>query len=403
MAGDIAVDGTVTIGEISINDNGLFYNDHEFYHKGNSNKEDIDWDMQNSHIYGTLLVNQETVLNDTFSAIHGFSLGADENNFLYSAIDEIGNDYVRLNVDLDLSSNCGIRLGGKYIVKVRGHFNNIVSFSAPGMTMNLGDSDNGIKTEKIALQTGIYNANSAYCMVSVNGDGNFPNSFSAGCGNSGPSVLKTYYRKADDFGVVLTEKVRFGSIVGPSFYIDDDITRLNFESPYIHSENNLQQTDYIKSYVYYVPTSSLLKNQSNPWSASLCFDTDAEFFVFRKPAEAVRFSIVSSRYKTRLEENTLFFNDTAFIEGVSNNGILYHGNAYFNGNLSSKRFSDGFFGEGWSIRTGSVSGNIVATFDELIVRKKMRIYELEVQKSNITNGSLWVSDSCSGDFVEEVF
>ena len=47
-------------------------------------------------------------------------------------------------------------------------------------------------------------------------------------------------------------------------------------------------------------------------------------------------------------------------------------------------------------------GGYAATFDELTVRKKMRIYELEVQKISVTNGSLWISDACSGDLVEEV-
>ena len=32
----------------------------------------------------------------------------------------------------------------------------------------------------------------------------------------------------------------------------------------------------------------------------------------------------------------------------------------------------------------------------------MRIYEMEVQKMYTTNGSLWVSDSCSGDKVEKL-
>ena len=44
-------------------------------------------------------------------------------------------------------------------------------------------------------------------------------------------------------------------------------------------------------------------------------------------------------------------------------------------------------------------GGIHATFDSLTIRKKMRVYELEVQKISVTNGSLWVSDSCSGDEV----
>ena len=49
-----------------------------------------------------------------------------------------------------------------------------------------------------------------------------------------------------------------------------------------------------------------------------------------------------------------------------------------------------------------LTGNIEATFDGLTIRKKARFYELEVQKQSVTNGSLWVSDSCSGDLVEEI-
>lgn len=59
-------------------------------------------------------------------------------------------------------------------------------------------------------------------------------------------------------------------------------------------------------------------------------------------------------------------------------------------------------GSGWAILENALNGSFHATFDELTVRKKMRIYELEVQKQNVTNGSWWVTDSCSGDLVEEV-
>ena len=67
--------------------------------------------------------------------------------------------------------------------------------------------------------------------------------------------------------------------------------------------------------------------------------------------------------------------------------------------ISSERFASGFAGYGWAILPNLTTGNIAATFDELTVRKKMRIYELEVQKITATNGSLWVSDNCSGDTV----
>ena len=69
------------------------------------------------------------------------------------------------------------------------------------------------------------------------------------------------------------------------------------------------------------------------------------------------------------------------------------------GGISSEFFSSGFAGSGWAILKNKATGSIQATFDEVVVRRKMRVYELEVQKNTATNGSLWVTDSCSGDMV----
>jgi hypothetical protein len=356
--------------------------------------------MRNAHVYGTLQADGKTTLNNTLSAINGFALGAGEKNLFYSDQRQNGDDYLQLATDLSLWSGYGIQFDGKYIVRVRGGSDNIVSFSAPGMTINLGDSDDEAVTNKIALQTGIYNYNSDYRIVSEYGDGNFPNSLSAGCGNSGPTVLQTYYMSGDDCGIVFAKRVRLGSISGPSLNATD-IKTMTFEAPYIHVANNLQQTDYIKSFVSYRQTNSLFKDQSLPWSASLNFDTDAEFFVFNKSIEATGFSIISEKYKTQLLENTLFFGDGIFLEGIVD-GVLHNGNAYFAGSLSSGLFASGFAGYGWAISEDKTYGNVAATFDELTIRKKMRVYELEVQKMSVTNGSLWVSDSCSGDLVEEI-
>ncbi|MFR9543739.1 MAG: hypothetical protein SNH27_17055, partial [Rikenellaceae bacterium] len=65
-------------------------------------------------------------------------------------------------------------------------------------------------------------------------------------------------------------------------------------------------------------------------------------------------------------------------------------------------FASGFAGYGWCILNNLTTSNTSATFDELTIRKKMRIYELEVQKISATNGSLWISDSCSGDVVKRL-
>ena len=46
--------------------------------------------------------------------------------------------------------------------------------------------------------------------------------------------------------------------------------------------------------------------------------------------------------------------------------------------------------------------SVSATFDEVVARRKFRAYEFEVQKTSVTNGSFWISDSCSGDTVEKL-
>ena len=62
----------------------------------------------------------------------------------------------------------------------------------------------------------------------------------------------------------------------------------------------------------------------------------------------------------------------------------------------------GFAGSGWAIQANHTTGNTTATFDEVVARKKFRAYEFEVKKLSATNGSLWISDSCSGDSVEKI-
>jgi hypothetical protein len=130
-------------------------------------------------------------------------------------------------------------------------------------------------------------------------------------------------------------------------------------------------------------------------------NSNVEFFRFGKPVEAGFFSINSSQYKTKLDENVLFFDDGVFLEGVTG-GIFHSGNATFSGSISSTTFASGFAGYGWAVKADQLYGGYEATVDSLVVRKKMRVYELEVQKISATNGSLWVSDACSGDSVTEI-
>lgn len=401
LSGSIDLD-QITIGEIRIVPEGIFIGEDEFWHSGNSNLSTVDWNMRNSHIYGDLLVDGVCAINGELSAIRGFGVGAEGVVLIASQYNEgvDGRPYIRMSSDLDIVSGYGVKFQGKYIIRVRSGAENVVSFSAPGKVLNFGDSDGTTATTRISLQSDIYNSANSYRMVSVYGDGNFPNSLSAGCGNSGVTVLQTYYVSPTDMGIVFQKNIRLGNIEGP--LITNDNNRLCFSEKYVYVDNGGQQHfKYVPFTIGLAGTTSLLRNLSINNSASLHFDTEAEFFVFDKPIESAIFSIKSENYKTRLIENALFFDDGIWIEGVTG-GMSIHGNAQFSDSISSLLYSSGFAGSGWGVNRDAIYGGYEATFDSLTIRKKMRVYELEVQKMSITNGSLWVSDSCSGDLVEEI-
>lgn len=102
-----------------------------------------------------------------------------------------------------------------------------------------------------------------------------------------------------------------------------------------------------------------------------------------------------------MTDGVLYLTEALRLQAVSD-GIKHYGNSYFGGTLSSEFFSAGFAGSGWAIQANRTTGNVTATFDEVVARKKFRAYEFEVKKLSATNGSLWISDSCSGDSVEKI-
>lgn len=409
LKGNVEIDsGSFTLGDVTINQSGIFWNSHEFYHSGNANKSDVDWSMQNGFVAGNLQVDGDCTINEKLSVKDGFSLGVTSNNSLYELLysvkskdlDENGQlvdqFYIVLNSDLQLINGHGIKFDSDYIVRVRN--SNVVSFSAPGMTMNLGDSDNGKQTQKISLQSDIWDYSNNYKIISKEGAGNFPNGLRAQCAVSGSSVLETYAVDQNNFGVLFPKQIRFGTTDGPAIFRNPNTGGLNIQIPYVNGEISGSPTEQLEFITYYAQTTSAFRNQSLAWSATLHFATEGEFFAFDEPVEAEFFAIKSDRYHTRLIEDALFFDDGKFIEGVTD-GLRYAGNGYFDGNISSPSFASGFAGYGWAVKNEITNGGFHATFDSLTVRKKMRVYELEVQKISCTNGSLWVSDFCSGDEV----
>lgn len=389
LNGNVSCSGTIQLGELTIRNNGIDYKGQEFYHAGNSNKAEIDWTMKNGTVAANLLVNGTGIFKSTLTALYGVNFGIGG----VSVLSILESGLVKLSGDLNFITG-GIKLNGSYVIHPKNK--DVISFSAPDKTLNLGDDN----TVKINLQTGLYDDDGEYELISKFGSAYFPESFKAGH-NLGNVLIETYKQSETNAGVIFSRYLRFNNISGPGFYSDG--TTLFLVAPFQYNQANgddsIQITEYRTASVEYIESLSLYA-PLNKKSASLLFSTEADFFVFDKAIEG-KISIGIAESKTRLLANELFFDDSIYWLAIED-GVKHYGNAYIVNDIGSVTFSSGFAGSGWKIQKNQLTGNISATFDELTIRKKMRIYELEVQKQSVTNGSLWVSDACSGDLVEEI-
>lgn len=395
LTGDVSCDGTIEIGNLTLTSDGIYVSGNVFYHSGNANNDSVNWTMKNGIVNGTLSVKGVGSFSDVLQANNGVEFGYDNTNIL-SISDK---ESVKLAGDFDILSG-GIKMDESYVLYKKN--NKVISIAASDKILNIGDDD----TTQINLQTALCDNDGDYTLIGKYGDAYFPNSFKAGHSLS-DVLIETYKRteNADgvkDAGVVFSRYLRFNSSKGIGLFSDDGLT-LSIEGPFQYNKStgsDIEQVSEIRTTNIAYKESESLYAPTNKVASSLSFETDADFYVFDKPLEGKK-SLGISNSKTRLLDSELFFDDTTYLRAIDD-GIKHYGNAYFTSSISSVSFSSGFAGSGWKIQTNELTGNVAATFDELTVRKKMRIYELEVQKQSVTNGSLWVSDACSGDLVEEV-
>lgn len=415
IKGATEIDGTVKIGDISIDgSNGIKFGTYGFYHEGNSNRADVNWAAADLHVYKDLTVDGKVDVAGRFQALRGFDLGEGGNRYLYSSYGN-GKGDIWLAADLTvLGASHGIRFGDHYVLRP-GDTPDTISLSAPAQTLNLGDSEadptgateadgsvRRIRTASVALKTAFNTSDNLTTLITPDGQGYFLGFTATSCA-AGDVVMSTFRKDSVDEGVLFPKRIVFKAAGGPAVFSDDG-EALSAEFPYTFSDGTAPVTDRYEIKAHLIPTDSLWRNQAIA-TPTLSLGFGGQFFRFEQPVEAASFSPVSQKFKTRLEEGRLFLDENGtgslFLQAVSN-GIFHSGNALFNHSLSSQTFTSGMSGSGWAILEDALTGSFGATFDELTVRKKMRIYELEVQRQNVTNGSWWVTDACSGDTVEEI-
>lgn len=413
IEGNTTHTGHVSVGDVLIQPTGVLYQSKSYYHPSNSNKLDVDWSMQDGAVGRNLQVTGNSIIRGNLESNGGFSFGVQNQQVLYSN-DSDASIYLKRSLRLyPDDAQLGIFINGtKLLSTIRKSADGVVgvvSVASPNQILYLGSSD----TSSIYLQTDISRTDGSEVIVTKYGGGNFQDSLCAGHQRHG-NVLRTYYRDDVEQGVAFSHKILFAGesekgefLSGPSIYGKADQLVFQSACSYLTTSFATETVRHLlQTSLYFSPSQSLDKPSHREFF-DLHFDTDADYIVYNKPLEGERY-VGISKSKTKIFDGCLFLDDSVYIEGhqradVSGGGFLkVFGDTYFLDSIGTQQFSSGFAGSGWKIHSDKTTGNIGATFDNLTIRKKMRVYEFEVQKLSVTNGSLWVSDSCSGDFVQKL-
>lgn len=386
----LSLTGSILLGEskengVLLTSDSLLIHGREVYHGGNANLPTVNWSMHDATVAGSLEVTGAATLSGKLRALHGVELG-DGGRLLFSVLGET----VSCLSDLTFSAGCGVRISGVTVLKGSG---------ASDIRLEGADGDllvGGDRTVKIRLMANLTDIDGEHVLLSPYGAAYFPDSIRVRH-NYGGDLLSSYRTDNEDEGIVIHKRLRFGSTGGCYLTGEDDM--LAFVSRSDHTQSPGGQYEQVATLLFHAPSTSRYA-PLNHTSNSLRIGTFGDFIVALNPVEVTGHIGIDGSF-TRLTAEGLFFTDDICLRQIKG-GIRHSGNAYFDGSLSSERFTSGMAGTGWAILCSRTTGSISATFDELTVRKRMRLYELEVQRSSATNGALWVTDTCSGDSVEKL-
>lgn len=358
---------------------------HAVYHGGNANNTATDWSMKDAAVAGTLTVAGEVSLNGPFTALHGVTLGEGGNSFL-----SLSGTMVGVSADLDITGSHAIRFGGKPVFSLSG--TDRLQVATPGGDLLLGAEP----TPRVRLIAPLSDKQGTRTLITPYGGAYFPDGLRAAhnfCGD----LLSTYKEENAGQGIAIHKELRFGE--NDAAWLQGESGLLRFTSQSVHDSDRGENRIPVATWMGHAPSVSLFAPQNRD-SDTFIIRTEGDFILLDNRLEANgRVGITGSL--TRMEEGCLFLSGEHRLQSVAG-GVKHYGLAMFTAGISSELFSSGLAGSGWAILRNGTSGNTVATFDEVVVRRKMRVYEMEVQRATATNGSLWISDSCSGDSVEKL-
>lgn len=388
---NMQLDGELVVGEsrekgILISPTLLQVGGKDVYHAGNANLDTVNWKMLDAYVGGDLKVTGNTAFSGELRALHGVYLGGEGKTVV-----QFGDSEMALNGYLSFGTGYGIKIGGIPVLYRAGEHE--IQFGSISGDLLLG----GEHTTKIRLLSGLSDADGDYLLISAYGDAYFPGSLTVRH-NRGADLLSSYRVDANDEGIILHKRLRFRTTGG--VFLQGDENGLSFHSSVVPDKKEERRVIQPCSSRMEHRLSTSFYQPQNHDSYTFYLSTDTDFVGIGVPLEAQGHLGIDGSY-TRLTDGVLFFSEESRLQAIAG-GIKHYGNSTFRGNLSSELFSSGFSGSGWAIMFNRTTGSVTATFDEVVARRKFRAYEFEVMKVSATNGSLWVSDSCSGDSVEKL-
>lgn len=355
---------------------------HEVYHPGNANLPTTDWAMCDAAVAGNLRVQGSTEHTGLLRALQGAELGSGG-----SLLASLHPGELALYGDLSFSQGCGIRIGGHPVLMRLGEGD--ICMGGMGGDLLLGGADTG----RLRLLSPLYDLDGEHPLLTPYGAACFPASLTVRH-NYGAELLSSYRVDASDEGMVVHRRLRFGTRTG--CFLEGSSGALCFSSEAEHTPG--QRQSYTTS-IRHDAATSLYAPQQRP-CGSLRLGTDAAFITSQVPLEACGHVGIDGAH-TRLMAGYLELAPQCGLQAVKG-GIAYSGTAYFAGDLCGEDFAAGFAGAGWGVLRNATTGAVTATYDELVIRRRMRVYELEVQRTHATDGALWISDGCSGDSVQRL-
>lgn len=358
---------------------------YEFYHAGNANLPVVDWAMREASVAGNLQVAGATSFTGAFRALHGAQLGAEG-----KVVAAVYPGELALSGNLSFGEGCGIRIGGCDVLTRTGGQD--ITLGAAGGDILLGSTN----THKVRLLSGIADADGEHMLLSPYGAACFPASLSVRH-NYGEELLSSYRADTTDEGIVIHKRLRLGSAGG--CFLQGTGAQMSFTSQVEDTSTEDTGRSSHTTWISHRRSTSRYAAQDRT-SASFVISPDADFARVDVPLE-VRGHLGIDGSLTRLADGRLDLTQGSYLLGTAD-GIRHNGTAYFSDGACSESFTAGFAGSGWAVQRNRTTGGVTATFDQIVVRHGMRVFEMEVQRITATNGALWVSDYCSGDYVEEL-